>query len=70
MLGEDLDGVLRLELADEAWVPELGCNTEVFAAAHEGVALDSLCRSRDTVRVKVLLLAAGNTNQATGNGSV
>ena len=64
---EDLYAMLRLELPDEAGVPELARDAEVFAAAHERVALARLGRGRDPVRVEVLLLAArGGDESAVG----
>ena len=63
MLRKHLDAVLRLELADEARVPELARDAEVLAAAHERVALARLSRGGDAVGLKVLLLSAGNTDE-------
>ena len=60
---EDLYAMLRLELPDEAGVPELARDAEVFAAAHERVAFARLRRGRDAIRVEVFLLSAGNTDE-------
>ena len=60
---EDLYAMLRLELPDEAGVPELACDAEVFAAAHECVALACLRRGGDAIRVEVFLLSTGNTDE-------
>lgn len=52
-----------LERADEAWIPELGGNAKVLAAAHERIAFGALGRGGDAVGVKVVLLPAGNGDQ-------
>lgn len=80
MLHHGLSAILGLVLADEARIPDerqrhdatriitnapqLRGDTKVLTAAHQGVTLASLCGSRDTRRVKVLLLATGNGNEA------
>jgi len=51
------------EAADEARVPELRSDSEVFAAAHQGVGFAAFGRSRDAVGVEVLLLAAGERDE-------
>jgi hypothetical protein len=55
--------MLRLELADEARVPQLARDAQVLAAAHERVALRGLRRGRDAARVEVLLLAARDRDE-------
>lgn len=69
VLRKDLDAVLGLELADEARVPQLACDAEVFAAAHERVALARLGCGRDTRRVKVLLLPTGDGDESAKGGA-
>lgn len=60
MLDPDLFCAVGQELANEARVPELACNTQVLATAHQGVGLTSFGGSRDALGVKIVLLAAGN----------
>lgn len=64
VLREDLNAVLRLELADETGIPQFAGDTEVLAAAHERVALACLSRGGDAIGVKVLLLSSGNANKS------
>lgn len=52
------------KLPDEARIPELRCYAQVFATSHQGVGFAAFGRSRDAVRVEVLLLAAGNGNKS------
>ena len=59
---EDLYAMLRLELPDEARVPELTRDSEVLAALHQRVALRGFCCGRDTALVEVLLLATSDCN--------
>ena len=47
------------EATDESGIPELGGDSQVFAAAHERVGLAALGRGGDAVGVEVLLFAAG-----------
>lgn len=49
-----------------AHVPELACNAQVFAAPHQRVTLASLGRSRQSARIKVLLLAASDRHESAG----
>lgn len=49
----------RHEFLDEAGIPELGGDAEVFAAAHEGVGFAAFGGGGDAVWVEVLLFAAG-----------
>ena len=60
---EDLYAMFRLELPDEAGVPELARDAKVFAAAHERVALARLRCGGNAIRVEVLLLSTGNTDE-------
>jgi len=48
------------ELAYEPRIPEFTRNTQILAAAHQGVGLAALGRGGDAVGVKVLLLATGD----------
>ncbi len=64
ILREDVHAVLRLELTNEAGIPELTSDAEVLTAAHERVALARLSRGGNTVRVEVLLLSSGDTNES------
>lgn len=57
--------VLRLELAYKHRVPQLGCNTQILAAAHQSVGFAALCRGGYTLRVEVLLFAAGDRHEST-----
>ena len=52
------------EATDEPRIPELGGDSQVFAAAHEGVGLAALGRGGDAVGVEVLLFAAGEGDEA------
>ena len=52
------------ESADEPGIPELGGDSQVFAAAHERVGLAALGRGGDAVGVEVLLFAAGEGDEA------
>ena len=61
---EDLYAMLCLELPDEAGVPELARDAEVFAAAHQSVAFARFRGGRDAIRVEVLLLATCDTDQS------
>ena len=64
VLHPDLLSELLIKLANESRIPEFARNTEVLAAAHQGVGFAPLGRSRDAVGLKVLLLAARYTNQS------
>lgn len=57
MLDPDFDTVLGLEFPNEARIPELACDSEVFTAPHEGVRLASFRRRRYARGVKVFLFA-------------
>lgn len=52
------------EATDESGIPELGGNSQVFAAAHERVGLAALGRGGDTVGVEVLLFTTGEGDEA------
>lgn len=52
------------EAADEPGVPELGGDSQIFAAAHERIGLAAFGRGGNAVWVKVLLLAAGEGDEA------
>jgi len=52
------------EATDESGIPELGGNSQIFAAAHERVGLAALGRGGDAVGVEVLLFAAGERDEA------
>lgn len=65
VLDECLFSVLRHELLDIPWIPQLGSNTQVFTAPHQGVGLAALCRRGNTVRVEVLLFTSRYRHQAT-----
>jgi hypothetical protein len=64
VLDEQLADMSLHEAADEARVPELRRDSEIFAAAHQGVGFAALGRGRDAVGVEVLLLAAGKRDEA------
>ena len=55
---------LGRKLADEARVPELRSDTQVFTASHQGVGFAAFGCGGDAVRVEVLLLAAGYGDEA------
>jgi hypothetical protein len=59
VLDPDLAAVLLLEGAQEARVPELRGDTQVLAAARQGVGLAALGGGGDGVFAEVLALAAG-----------
>lgn len=52
------------EATDEPGIPELGGNSQIFAAAHERVGLAALGRGGDAIGVEVLLFAAGEGDEA------
>jgi hypothetical protein len=64
VLDEQLADMSLHEAANEARVPELRRDSEIFAAAHQGVGLAPFGRGRDAVGVEVLLLAAGEGDEA------
>jgi hypothetical protein len=64
VLDKQLADMSLHEAADEARVPELRGDSEVFAAAHQGVGFAALGRGRDAVGVEVLLFAAGEGDEA------
>jgi hypothetical protein len=64
VLDEKLADMSLHEAADEARVPELRGDSEVFAAAHQGVGFAAFGGGRDAVGVEVLLLAAGEGDEA------
>ena len=64
VLDEQLADMSLHEAANEARVPELRRDSEIFAAAHQGVGLAAFGRGRDAVGVEVLLFAAGEGDEA------
>jgi hypothetical protein len=66
VLSPHLFCVLCSELAYEAWIPELACDTQVFAATHQGVGFAAFSGGGDAIGVKVLLLATGDRNKSVG----
>lgn len=64
VLDEQFADMSLHEAANEARVPELRRDSEIFAAAHQGVGLAAFGRGRDAVGVEVLLLAAGEGDEA------
>lgn len=60
MLHKLLLTVLLLELPDKPWIPQLAGNSQVLAGAHQRVALASLGRSWNAIRVKILHLSASD----------
>jgi hypothetical protein len=64
VLDEQLADMSLHEAADEARVPELRRDSEVLAAAHQGVGFAAFGRGRDAVGVEILLLAAGEGDEA------
>lgn len=52
------------EATDEPGIPELGGDSQVFAAAHERVGLAALSRGGDAVGIEVLLFATGEGDEA------
>lgn len=64
VLDEELADMGLHKAANEARVPELRRDPEVFAAAHQGVGFAALGRGWDAVGVEVLLLAAGEGYEA------
>lgn len=66
VLSEDFHAVLRLELADEARIPELARYAEVLAAKHQSIALARLRRGWNAVGIEVFLFSASNCNEPDG----
>lgn len=64
VLDKQLADMSLHEAANEARVPELRRDSEIFAAAHQGVGLAAFGRGRDAVGVEVLLFAAGEGDEA------
>jgi len=64
VLDEQLADMSLHEAANETRVPELRGDSKVFAAAHQGVGFAAFGRGRDAVGVEVLLLAAGEGDEA------
>jgi hypothetical protein len=64
VLDKQLADMSLHEATNEARVPELRGDSEVFAAAHQGVGFAAFGRGRDAVGVEVLLLAAGEGDEA------
>lgn len=59
VLYPDLGAVCLLEGPNEPGVPQLRCNSDIFAASHERIRLAALAGSRDGVVREVLALATG-----------
>jgi hypothetical protein len=59
MLDPHLPCDLARKLANKPRIPQFARDTQVLAAAHQGVGFAALGRRRDAVGVEVLLLAAG-----------
>jgi|SRR2546423_2544865 len=70
MLDENLARILRFELPNEAWVPELTGDPEVFAASHHRVGFTAFRSRRNSVWREVVLLAASDRYQPGQNESV
>jgi len=64
MLHNRLLGIRLQKLPDKSRIPKLASHAQVFTAPHQRIRLAPLCRSRDSVRVKVLLFAPGNRDQS------
>lgn len=64
VLHEQLADMGLHEAANEARVPELRRDPEVFAAAHQGVGFAAFGSGRDAVGVEVLLFSAGKRDEA------
>ena len=58
MLDPHLLCEFTVELADKPRIPQFARDAQVFAAAHQGVRLAPLGRSRDAIRVEILLFSA------------
>lgn len=57
MLAPHLEGVLLLESADEDGVPEVGGDTQVLAAAHQGIGFAALDGGGEVLDVEVAVFA-------------
>lgn len=64
MLHKRLTSVLRLVLANPAGIPELARNTQVLAAADEGVGATAFRSGGNALRGEIILFAAGDRNQS------
>ena len=64
MLHPHLLRLLEQKLPCKPRVPKFRRNTEILAAAHQGVGLAALGSRRDSVRVEVLLFAASYRDQS------
>lgn len=67
MFDENLPGMLSLEFADPARVPELTGDTEILAATHESIGSTPLCSRGNTIRREVILFTASNGNKPMRN---
>lgn len=64
MLNHQLTHMTAHETANKPGVPEFRSDPQVLAAAHESVGFAAFGRRRDAVGVEVLLLAAGDGDEA------
>lgn len=54
-----LAGMILEEASDESWIPQLTCNTQILAAAHQCVGFAPFRSRRYSFGVKVLLFTSG-----------
>lgn len=52
------------ELSDISWVPKLGRDTQVFAAAHQRVGFAAFGGGWDAGGIEVLLFTSGDTDES------
>ena len=64
MLHHRLLGHLLQKLPDKPRIPKLASHAQVLAAPHQRIRFAALCRSRDSIRVKILLLASRDRDQS------
>jgi hypothetical protein len=62
--------VLYLEFADESRIPQLACNSQIFAAAHQCVGFAAFCSGSNALRGEVVLFTPRDGHQPTRNVSV
>lgn len=67
MLDPGLDTLGLLESANKGRVPELAGDTQIFAAPHQRVTLARLGGSRESARIKVLLLATSDRHESSAD---
>ena len=70
MLNPHLLREFSIELANETRIPQFAGDAQVLAAAHQGIGLAPLGRSRDAIRVEVLLFSARYRHKTVGAESV